>query len=135
MANGQEVLTPEALLLPSEARQAWARPHPDCRLLLPHGNMVLVVVRFVPQPAADLLAAARFSWRKTMKILRPEEVTTFPQPRELTPEELKEAYALARAAFTADDLQRYTEVDEGVPAGQVLAEIEAAQKQADQRTE
>ena len=42
-----------------------------------------------------------------MKILRPEEITTFPESKELSPEELKEAYALARAAFTADDLQRY----------------------------
>jgi hypothetical protein len=47
-----------------------------------------------------------------MKILRPHEVTAFPEFRELTPEELKEAYALARAAFTAEDLQKFTEVYE-----------------------
>ncbi len=69
-----------------------------------------------------------------MKILRPEEVTIFPEPRELTPEELREAYALARAAFTAEDLQRYTELDEGIPVEEVLAEMEEAQRQADQRT-
>jgi len=69
-----------------------------------------------------------------MKILRPEEVTTFPEPRELSPEEMKEAYALARAAFTAADLQRYTELDEGVPADEILAEMEEVQKQADQGT-
>ena len=70
-----------------------------------------------------------------MKILRLEEITTFPDIRdELSPEELKEAYALAKAAFTADDLQRYTEVDEGLPAEEVLAEMEEAQKQFDQGT-
>ena len=69
-----------------------------------------------------------------MKILRPEEVTTFPEPRELSPEEMKEVYALARAAFTAADLQRYTELDEGVPSDEILAEMEEVQKQADQGT-
>jgi hypothetical protein len=67
-----------------------------------------------------------------MKILRPEQVTTYPESRDLTPEEIKEAYALARAAFTAEDLQRYTEVLEGVPAEDVLRELEEAQKQYEQ---
>ena len=67
-----------------------------------------------------------------MKILRPEEVTVFPDIRELTPEEIKEAYALARAAFTAEDLQRYTEELEGVPAEEVLRELEEAQQQFEQ---
>ncbi len=67
-----------------------------------------------------------------MKILRLEEVTTFPEPREeLSPEELKQAYALARAAFTADDLQKYTETEEGVPLEEVLAEMEEYQRQVD----
>ena len=69
-----------------------------------------------------------------MKISRLEEVTSIPAPRELSPEELKEAYALAKAAFTADDLQRYTEVEEGVSTDDVLAEMEEAQKRADERT-
>jgi hypothetical protein len=68
-----------------------------------------------------------------MKILRPEEVKSFPDQRDLNPEELKEAQALARAAFTAEDLQRYTEVLEGVPADDVLRELEEAQKQFEQR--
>lgn len=67
-----------------------------------------------------------------MKILRPEEVTSWPPPREYTAEELAEAYRLAKAAFTADDLQRYTELDEGVPADEFLAELEETQKQFDQ---
>jgi hypothetical protein len=68
-----------------------------------------------------------------MRILRPEEVTSFPEPRNLSPDEVKEAYALARAAFTAEDLQRYTEVFEGVSAEDVLRELEEAQKQFEQR--
>jgi hypothetical protein len=68
-----------------------------------------------------------------MRILRPEEVTTFPEFRELTPEELREAYALARAAFTAADLQKFTELDEGVPMEDVLRELEEAQQQFDAR--
>jgi hypothetical protein len=67
-----------------------------------------------------------------MKILRPEEITSFPDVRDLSPEELKQAYALARAAFTAEDLQRYTELDEGVPAVEVLCALEAAERQLDQ---
>ncbi len=68
-----------------------------------------------------------------MKILRPEEVKEFPELRELSPEELREAYALAKAAFTAEDLQRYTEVEEGVLMEDVLKELEEAQQQFDQK--
>ncbi len=64
-----------------------------------------------------------------MKIQRLSELTSWPEFRELSPEELKEAYALAKAAFTAEDLQRYTELDEGVPAEDVLAELEEIQNQ------
>jgi hypothetical protein len=70
-----------------------------------------------------------------MKIQRLSEVTSLPEFRELTPEELKEAYALARAAFTAEDLQRYTELDEGVPAEEVLAELEELQRQFGKKSE
>ncbi len=68
-----------------------------------------------------------------MKIVRPEEVATFPPFRELTPEELQEAYRLARESFTAADLQKYTELDEGIPFEEVLAELEEAQRQFDQK--
>ena len=40
---------------------------------------------------------------------------------------------MGRAAFTADDLQKFTEIDEGVLADDVIAEMEALQKQADQK--
>lgn len=66
-----------------------------------------------------------------MKILRPSEVTVFPPWRDLTPDELSEAYLLARAAFTADDLARYADLDEGVPAEDVLRELKEAQQQHD----
>jgi hypothetical protein len=71
-----------------------------------------------------------------MKILRPEEVTadTILEFREFTPEELKEAYALSRAAFTAADLQRYTELDEGIPVEEVLAEMEEMLRQANKES-
>jgi hypothetical protein len=68
-----------------------------------------------------------------VKILRPEEVTTFPEFRELTPEELAEAYRLAAESFTAADLQRFTELDEGIPFDEVLAALEEAQRQFDQK--
>jgi hypothetical protein len=68
-----------------------------------------------------------------MKIVRPEELNEFPEIRELTPEELKEAYALAKAAFTADDLQKYTEVEEGFPMEKLIEEIEEAQRKADEK--
>ena len=63
-----------------------------------------------------------------MRILKPEEVDKWPGPRELTPEELREAYALAKASFTAEDLQKYTEVEEGVPMEEFLEELEEAQR-------
>lgn len=40
---------------------------------------------------------------------------------------LKTIYAKVRRAFTAADLQKYTEMEEGVPFEQVLAEIKAIQ--------
>ncbi|MCI0455399.1 MAG: hypothetical protein L0Z62_00280 [Gemmataceae bacterium] len=69
-----------------------------------------------------------------MKILRLEEVTGLPEFREYSPEEIKQAYALAKAAFTVEDLLRYTDNTEDVSAAEFLAEMEEAQKQQDQRT-
>ena len=42
---------------------------------------------------------------------------------------LKTIYAKARRAFTAADLQKYTEIEEGIPARQILAELEALDRQ------
>jgi hypothetical protein len=73
-----------------------------------------------------------------MKIERLEDITSIPEPREYSPEELKEAYALAKATFTADDLYECIEgilhPEEGEDVQELLAEMEQNQQQADQRT-
>jgi hypothetical protein len=46
---------------------------------------------------------------------------------------LKAIYAAARQAFTAADLQKYTEIEEGIPADQVLAELEAVDREEIQK--
>ena len=38
-------------------------------------------------------------------------------------DDLKTIYAKARRAFTAADLQQYTEPDDGIPADEVAAEL------------
>ena len=69
-----------------------------------------------------------------MKILRPEEVKSWTgEFKELTPEEYKEAMALAKAAFTAADLQKYTELDEGIPFEETLAALEEQQKRFEEQ--
>jgi hypothetical protein len=55
--------------------------------------------------------------------------------RDFTPEELAVVYRAAREAFSAEDLQRYTELDEGYSAEEFLRELEQTQKQYDTRTE
>ncbi len=42
---------------------------------------------------------------------------------------LKVMYAKARRAFSAADLQKYTVIEEGIPARQVLAELEAMDRE------
>lgn len=66
-----------------------------------------------------------------MKIIRLEDAKDWPQVKSLTPEELKQAYSLARRAFTADDLQKFTELDEGVPLDLFIAELEKIQEEHD----
>lgn len=67
-----------------------------------------------------------------MKIVRLEEITGPLNYDELTPEELAEAYRLAREAFTAADLQKYTEpLDDGVSGDEVLREMEERQRRFD----
>jgi hypothetical protein len=67
-----------------------------------------------------------------MKILRLEDAKDWPESESLTPEQLKEAYALARASLTADDLRRFTEIDENpISMEAFLAELEMAQQEHD----
>jgi hypothetical protein len=40
-------------------------------------------------------------------------------------DDLKAIYAKIRRSFTAADLQRFTEIEEGVPAEEVLAKLKA----------
>jgi len=73
-----------------------------------------------------------------MKITRLSEMTaadwaSFPEPYELTPEELAEAYRLLRESFTAADLQEYTELDPGFDAVEFLADLEEMQRQYDHK--
>jgi hypothetical protein len=72
--------------------------------------------------------------KPTFRILRPEEIQSFPPLRDLTPEELVEAYAVSKAAFTAADLQEYTELDEGVPMEDLLKELDENQRQYERRS-
>jgi len=47
---------------------------------------------------------------------------------------LRQIYKIARESFTAADLQKYTEVEEGVPMERILAEMEEIQRKTDVRT-
>lgn len=44
-------------------------------------------------------------------------------------DDLKTIYEKARRSFTAADLQRFTEIEKGIPAEQVLAEMEAIHRE------
>lgn len=51
--------------------------------------------------------------------------TTIPRLRIKKGASLKAIHAAARRSFSAADLQKYTEVEPGIPAQQILAELEA----------
>ena len=42
---------------------------------------------------------------------------------------LKTIYTKARRAFTAADLQKYTEIEEGIPFDHIIAELESIQRE------
>jgi hypothetical protein len=48
-------------------------------------------------------------------------------------DDLKTIYAKAKRAFTAADLQKFTENDDTIPARQVLVELEAIHKDVQRR--
>jgi hypothetical protein len=69
-----------------------------------------------------------------MKIISLEDAKEWPEYPPLSPDQLKEAYALARAAFTADDLQRFTEIEtEETSMDEFLAELEKNQQEYDRK--
>jgi hypothetical protein len=43
---------------------------------------------------------------------------------------LKTIYAKVRRAFTAADLQKFTEIEKGIPARQLLKELEAVDRKS-----
>jgi hypothetical protein len=48
-------------------------------------------------------------------------------------DDLPTIYAKVRKSFTAADLQRYTEIEEGIPMEQVLTELKAIQREETQK--
>jgi hypothetical protein len=73
-----------------------------------------------------------------MKLVRPEDVTPEMlrnlEYKDLTPEELAEVYRLSREMFTAEDLQRFTELPDGdTNAEDFLRELEETQRQFDEK--
>ncbi len=50
-----------------------------------------------------------------------------PDPYPLTPEQRAAALAKAKAQFSAADLQRFTEVEDGIPMEEVIATLEEIQ--------
>jgi len=72
-----------------------------------------------------------------MRTYRPEEITPSVlgnlKYEPITPEELDEILTQARALYTEDELQHHLEIDEGIPALDVLNEIEEAQRQFNEK--
>jgi hypothetical protein len=56
-------------------------------------------------------------------------------PRLIVPKNatLRQIYARYRQEFTAADLQQYTEMEKGIPAEQILAEMDAIQREETSR--
>lgn len=61
---------------------------------------------------------------------KPTERVKVPILRIRKGDSLKTIYAKAHRAITAADLQRFTEIEPGIPAQQVLAELEALDEEA-----
>lgn len=59
---------------------------------------------------------------KTLTVERKEKVPVLKVRKNAT---LRDIYAKARGAFTAADLQRFTELDDGIQVEQVIAEVES----------
>jgi hypothetical protein len=61
----------------------------------------------------------------TMATRRKDQVPTFPYKKG---ESLKSMYARIRREFTAADLAKYAEIEEGIPFEQIIAEARAIQE-------
>ncbi len=62
-----------------------------------------------------------------------ENAGTIPVLRIKKGASLKAIYAAALRAFTAADLQKYTEIETGIPARQVLSDLEAIDREEAQK--
>ena len=56
-----------------------------------------------------------------------------PRLRVKKDDDLQTIYAKARRAFTAADLQKYTEIEEGIPLEQIIAEMEVIDREETQK--
>ena len=70
-----------------------------------------------------------------MKLIPLGEVKAWPEPREYTAEEIAEALRLGRESFTINDLVECLNLDESntFDCEEVMAELEAVQKQFDEK--
>lgn len=48
-------------------------------------------------------------------------------------DDLRTIYAKARRAFSAADLQKYTEIEDGIPLEQIIGEMEAIHREEAQK--
>jgi hypothetical protein len=68
-----------------------------------------------------------------MRHYRPEEITpdflANLKYSDITPEELDEVIVVARRMYSADDLQRHLDRNDGISADEVLRDLKKAQKQ------
>ena len=60
---------------------------------------------------------------------RKDEIPRLVVPKNAT---LRQIYARAHEAFTAADLQKFTEIEDGIPAESVLAELEQIHRKVTQ---
>ena len=58
---------------------------------------------------------------------KPNEKKT-PRAKSSEARRIRAVYAKSKAEFSASDLQRFTEIEEGIPLEQLLAELEAIQR-------
>ena len=56
-----------------------------------------------------------------------------PRLRVKKDDSLRTIYAKARRAFTAADLQKYTEIEEGIPMEQIIADMGAIHREETQK--
>lgn len=70
---------------------------------------------------------------------RPEEITPSVLANlkysMVTPDDVEDILARARAIYTEEEIQRYLDVDEGIPFEELLREIEETHRKHKERTQ